>query len=105
MAKVEIASTVELHSDLSLKARSPGERKPFLEQKTGDSFWRKAGTWMRRNQIIDRRGNRYVKVVKDPRTGEVVRSVDEPPTAHRGYGSANPKKTKPAAPPRSERQA
>jgi hypothetical protein len=88
MAKLEIVSETTPHGDLGLKARTPGEKKPFLEQKTGASYWRKMGKWMRRVQIIDRRGNRYVKRVEDPDTGEVVRNVDEPLTDHRGYGSA-----------------
>ncbi len=71
-----------------MKARTPREKKPFLEQKTGDSYWHKMAKWMRRVQIIDRRGNRYVKRVDDPKTGEVVRNVDEPLTDHRGFGSA-----------------
>lgn len=91
MAKVHIEEKLELHSHLALEARSPGESKPFLEQKTGDSYWRKMGKWMRLNQIIDRRGNRYVKKVEDPNTGEIVRDVDEPLTQHRGFGSAKRK--------------
>jgi hypothetical protein len=90
MAKVGIAAELELRGDLGLKARTPGEKKPFIEQKTGNSYWRKMGKWMRRVQIIDRRGNRYVKRVDDPKTGEVVRDVDEPLTNHQGFGSAKP---------------
>jgi hypothetical protein len=88
MAKVGITAELELRGDLGLKARTPGEKKPFIEQKTGNSYWHKMGKWMRRVQIIDRRGNRYVKRVDDPKTGEVVRDVDEPLTNHQGFGSA-----------------
>lgn len=95
MAKVHIEEKLGLHSDLGLEARSPGEKKPFLEQKTGDSYWRKMGKWMRRNRIIDRRNNRYIKKVEDPNTGEIVRDVDEPLTAHRGRGSAKRKTGQP----------
>jgi hypothetical protein len=93
MAKVHIPAEVEVHGDLGLRARATGEKKPFLEQKTGDSYWRKMGKWMRRNQIIDRRNNRYVKTVEDPNTGEIVRDVDEPLTSHRGFGSVKRKRT------------
>lgn len=93
LTKVEMEDKLELHADLSMKTGSPGEKKPFLEQKAGDSFWRKAGKWMRRNQIIDRRNDRYIETVEDPETGEIVRSVDERLTDHRGYGSAKSKKT------------
>lgn len=86
MARVDIESKLELHSDLGLKARTPGGTKPFLEQRTGASYWHTMGKWMRRVQFIDRRGNRYVKRVEDPETGEVVRDVDEPLTDHRVTG-------------------
>jgi hypothetical protein len=79
---------VELHADLDVKAKTPGEKKPFLHEKTGDSYWEKGKKWIRRVQTIDRRGNRYRKLVEDPETGAVVRDVDEPLTDHRGYGSA-----------------
>jgi hypothetical protein len=73
---IHLESTVELKSQLGLKARSPGEKKPFLEQKTGDDFFRKAGRWMALNRIIDRRRNRYFERVEDPETGVVLRRLD-----------------------------
>jgi hypothetical protein len=88
MAAVGIAAQLEFHADLRLTARTPGEEKPFLEQRSGDSYWHKMAKWMRRIQVVDRRGNRYVKRVEDPRTAEVVRDVNEPLTDHRGFGSA-----------------
>ena len=90
-AKVDVHAELELRADPALKARTPSERKPFLEEKTGDSFWRRGGKWMRRVQTIDRRGNRYRKRVEDPETGEVIRDVDEPLTSHRGFGDAKKK--------------
>jgi hypothetical protein len=84
------SAELELHSHLGPKVKTPGEKKPFLEQNVGDSFWRKGRRWMHVDQIIDRGRNRYTKKVTDPETGEALRDVDEPLTDHRGYGS--PKK-------------
>lgn len=85
---IHLEGIVELKSQLGLKARSPGERKPFFEQRTGDDLFRKARRWMVLNRIIDRRRNRYFESVEDPETGAVLRHVDEKLTDHRGRGSA-----------------
>lgn len=81
-------TAVTIHESLAVKAKSPGERKPFLESKQGDSYSTKRGRFMTLLQIVDRRNNRYRKLVADPETGEVIRDVDERLTDHKGYGSA-----------------
>jgi hypothetical protein len=88
---IHLEGTVELKSQLGLKARSPGEKKPFLEQRTGDDLFRKARRWMVLNRIIDRRRNRYFERLEDPETGAVLRHADEKLTDHRGRGSARQK--------------
>ena len=55
-----------------------------------DQSFNGPGEWNRVEQVVDRRNNRYKKRVVNPRTGKVLRDVDEPLTAHKGYGS--PKK-------------
>ncbi len=89
---IDLESTVELRSQLGLKAGSPGEKKPFLEQKTGNDLFRKAGRWMVLNRIIDPRRNRYFEHVEDPQTGAVLRHVEEKLTDHKGRGSARRKR-------------
>ncbi len=83
---IQLESTVGLKSQLGLKARSPGEKKPFLEQKTGDDLFRKTRRWRVLNRIIDRRRNRYFERVEDPEAGAVLRHVEEKLTDHRGRG-------------------
>src|SRR6266496_4905998 len=70
-------NAVSVHSHLSLRARTPGERRPFMEQKAGDSFFVARQKWMQLRQVVDRRNNRYFNQVHDPETGEVVRYEDE----------------------------
>ena len=89
---VTVHDTVTAHASIALKARSPGEKRPFMEQKQGDSFSLKRGRWMQLLQIVDRRNNRYRKRVTDPETGEVLRDLDEPLTGHVGYGDARRKR-------------
>ena len=57
-------------------------------KKLGASWSYARHKWMQVHQLVDRRGNRYVKKVEDPETGEVLRDVDEPLTDHQGYGSS-----------------
>lgn len=83
---------VSARSGLGLRAKTPGRVKPFMELKQGDSFSTSRGRWMHLFQIVDRRNNRYRKLVTDPETGEVLRDVDKPLTEHTGHGDARRKR-------------
>jgi hypothetical protein len=79
-------------SSLGLKHKGgAGRGKPFMELKQGDSFSTSRGRWMSLLQIVDRRNNRYRKLVTDPETGEVLRDVDKPLNEHSGHGDARRK--------------
>jgi hypothetical protein len=43
---------------------------------------------MQLRRVVDRRNNRYFEEIEDPKTGEVVRRVDEPLSDHQGRGDA-----------------
>jgi Zn finger protein HypA/HybF involved in hydrogenase expression len=79
---------VNVHSSLGYKAKSGAKGKPFMEVKQGDSYSTSRGRFMHLLQIVDRRKNRYRKLVTDPETGEVLRDVDKPLTEHTGHGDA-----------------
>ena len=85
---VAISATIEAHSDLGLKQRRPGFKRPIHEQKSGSSFSVRLKRWMRRTRVIDRENDRYAEKVVDPLTGETVHHCDEPLSAHQGHGSA-----------------
>ncbi len=89
---VNVVDTVEVHEKIAVKAKTPGEKRPFMEQKTGDEYWRDGEKWVDRHVIVDRRGNRYVERVTDPATGHVIHYVDEPLSEHRGHGDAKRKR-------------
>ena len=46
------------------------------------------GTPRRLRVIVDRRGDRYIKELSDPRTGKVFESVRKKLSDHQGHGSA-----------------
>ena len=80
-----------------LKQTWPGAKEPYEERKVGDDLHRDTGQWNRVEQIVDRDGDRYRKLVTDP-DGHVLRDVDEQLSQHRGHGSAKrPAKGPPSA--------
>jgi Zn finger protein HypA/HybF involved in hydrogenase expression len=88
---IALAGTVTPRTTVAAKGKSPSRPKPFMEQKAGDSYSSARGKWMRVLQVVDRRNNRYRKLVTDPETGEVLRDVDKPLTEHVGRGDARKK--------------
>jgi hypothetical protein len=97
---VRVQDTLELYESLALKARDgrlSGRRRIFLEVWVGDSFHKLTGLWNKLERLIDRRRDRYRERITDPRTGKILRDVDEPLSAHRDRGSA--KRRKRTSPP------
>lgn len=62
-----------------------------FESKDGDSMSTERGRLMKRNQLVDKQNNQYIKKVIDPATGEVLRDVDKPLSDHTDHGSAKRK--------------
>ncbi|MGC1133561.1 MAG: hypothetical protein WA941_12120 [Nitrososphaeraceae archaeon] len=75
-----------------MKGRHDGIGMPFLESKDVPDIYRKTGRSVRRRMRVDRDNNRYTEEVEDKETGEIIHSVDEPLSEHRGHGSARRKK-------------
>jgi hypothetical protein len=46
------------------------------------------GTALRLRQIVDRRGDLYVKQLSDPATESVIEHVKKPLSSHQGHGTA-----------------
>ena len=85
---IHVHEELGFKSQVAMKGRHSGEKKPYVEQVDGDDLQRSTGRWMKKSRTIDRDGDRYTEKVVDPETGEVLRDVDEPLTQHRGRGSA-----------------
>ena len=75
-----------------MKARHGTKERPFYEAKSGAELHRKSGKWMNREMVVDRETDRYLEVVTDPETGEVVHRCEEPLSEHRGHGDAKKSK-------------
>ncbi|HEX3095731.1 MAG TPA: zinc ribbon domain-containing protein [Patescibacteria group bacterium] len=88
---VTVNEEVTIREMLHTKAKRQGEKKPFMEQKSGDDLFRKTGKWMKLLRIFDRDNDSYKELITDPKTGEIIHQKDEPLSQHRGYGSAKKK--------------
>lgn len=85
---VQMKDTITPRTKLGLKHKRPGFNKPIYEEVGGDDLYRKTGLWSRLLRVIDRQNNRYKEEITNAETGEVLRSVDEPLSDHRGRGSS-----------------
>jgi hypothetical protein len=74
-----------------MKQKRPGHKKPIYESVSGDDLHRASGQWNKLTREIDRENNRYMELIINPETGQVLRHCDEPLTSHVDRGSAKPK--------------
>ncbi len=58
----------------------------------GDDLRRSDGKWMQKKRVLDRDNDRYIEVVVDPETEEIVHEKDEPLSEHVDHGTAKFKK-------------
>ena len=84
------AETISFRALLGMKARKP-DRKPFLKQISGASFFKNEKRWVQKLMRIDRRNNQYQEVVTDPETGTIIHKCEEPLSKHRAHGDARKK--------------
>lgn len=62
------------------------QKKNRIEVRTGDDYWVDGQKWVHKEQVINKRNDRYCKQVTDPDTGEVIHHVCEPLSEHKGHG-------------------
>lgn len=88
---VELEGSLTLHGSIGVNLKRGGKGKAVLKLKSGDDFTVSTGRWAKLDRIVDREADRYYELVVDTETGEVLRYVDEPLSAHQGRGSAKPR--------------
>ncbi len=88
---VHIQEALTLGEKIFLKHKRPGHKKPIFEYVSGNDLHRNSGQWNHLTREIDRENDRYKELIINPKTGEVIRNVDEPLTEHTDRGSAKPK--------------
>lgn len=83
-----------MRDHLAYKLKADGKKKPVIEGKAGQDFYKETGRWRDRDFQIDREGNRIRETITDQQTGETVRSYDEALDQHTERGSATEKRRK-----------
>ncbi len=83
-----VTDSVTIREDIALKSKREGDKKPYLESKSGDSFSVKHNKWYKRVRSIDRDNDHYEEQIVDPDTGMIIHGQSEPLSMHVGHGSA-----------------
>lgn len=73
------------------RGKRHGKGKPFIDQRYKRELYRKTGEEHDVERIIDPENNIYKEVIKDSKTGEIIRECCEPLDKHQGHGYAKRK--------------
>ena len=65
--------------------------KWFTKLMVEPRFTRRLGIWSHRLKVEDKRSDKYVEIVTNPETGEILHKCEEPLSQHRDHGSAKRK--------------
>jgi hypothetical protein len=81
-----IEEAITLRDGLGVKAKRPGEKRPFVEDKAMPSFSHRLRKHVLREQVIDSDNDRYFEKVTDYESGEIIHHNEEPLSEHLGHG-------------------
>ena len=85
---VALQDTLVAHDGYRLKHYKEGSKAFSVDERSGPSYYKVGAEWHHLERTIDRENDRYIEVVRVLRTGEIIRSVDEPLSLHRGRGGS-----------------
>jgi hypothetical protein len=79
---------------LRARGKRLGKGKPFIDQQSKRELYRDTGETHDVERIIDLENNIYKEVIKDSKTGKIIRECCEPLDKHVGHGYAKYKSKK-----------
>jgi len=88
---VSITETLTIWDGFGMKAKRPGEKRPYVEDLSIPSFSHSKDKLVHRQRVIDRDNDKYLEKVTDYETGDVIHHCEEPLSKHQGHGSARQK--------------
>jgi hypothetical protein len=91
---VSIMETLAVRDGFGLKAKRPGQKKPYVEDLSMPDYSRSRGKHVHRQRVINRDNDHYFEKITDYETGEVIHYCEEPLSQHKNHGSAKSKKSK-----------
>jgi len=84
-----------LDNHMRMKGKHGGKGKPFFDARVYPDYYLKDNEWRHLERLIDRDNNLYVEIIKDMKTGEIIKEVWEPLKNHQGHGAAKRVNTEP----------
>jgi hypothetical protein len=88
---VSIMETLVVRDGYRLKAKRPGQKKPYLEELSRPDYSHSRGKHVHRQRVIDRDNDQYFEKITDYENGEVIHHCEEPLSQHQGHGDAKRK--------------
>ena len=65
--------------------------KWFAKIMAEPSFTSRLGKWSHRLKLEDKKSDKYLEIITNPETGEILHKCEEPLSQHQGHGSAKKK--------------
>ena len=90
-----ITDGIKVYDHMRIKVKHGGKGKPFFDARVGVDYYFKDKEWRHLERVIDRENNLYVEIIKDMKTGKVIKEVKVPLTDHQGHGAAKQKQIEP----------
>lgn len=88
---VSIVETLVVRDGYGLKAKRPGQKKPYVEDMSMPDYSHSRGKHVHKKRVIDRDNDQYFEKISDYETGEVIHHCEEPLSQHQGHGDAKRK--------------
>lgn len=89
---VSITETITIREGIGIKAKRPGEKRPYIEDLSSPDYSRNLNKVVHRARVIDRDNDRYFEKITDYESGKVIHHCEEPLSQHQGHGNAKHKK-------------
>ena len=90
---MSIMETLVARDGLGLKAKRPGQKKPYVEDLSMPDYSYSHGKLVHRQRVIDRDTDQYFEKITDYENGEIIHHCEEPLSRHQGHGDAKRKST------------
>jgi hypothetical protein len=85
---IAASDSIEVSDLVEYKGKHAGQKKHYIEIQAGAQLRVSEGDHVAKFRRIDRRNDEYEEIVTNRETGEVIRSVREWLSEHRGHRSA-----------------
>lgn len=83
---------ININNSIKGKSKIQGKKKPVKDFYFGDEYSKSRHKYVDKTRIIDRENDKYVEIVKDKESNEIIHECQEHLTEHFGHGSAKFKK-------------